>query len=94
MKSSIPPVTGIAAPVTYEARSEQRKATTFAISSGVPGRRMAVRLTMRSFISGLPKPKASVPMIPATIAFAVMPWRAPSSASVLVSPSTPALVAA
>src|SRR4030095_16790333 len=41
---SMPPATGIAAPVTYEARSEQRKVITFATSSGSPVRLSAVRL--------------------------------------------------
>ena len=36
--------------------------------------------------------KASVPMTPGTIALQVMPWRAPSIASVRVSPSRPAFV--
>jgi len=78
----------------YAARSEQRKAIALAMSWGSPGRRSAVRLTIRSFISGLPNEKASVPMIPGTIALTVIPWRAPSSASDLVSPSRPAFVVA
>ena len=76
----------------YEARSEQRKAIAFATSCGSPARRIAVRCTMRSFIAALPKLKASVPMTPGTIALQVIPWRAPSSASVRVSPSSPAFV--
>jgi len=55
-------------------------------------RRMAVRLIIRSFISGFPKPNASVPMIPGTIALQVIPCRAPSSASVFVRPISPAFV--
>jgi len=35
---------------------------------------------------------ASVPMTPGTIALQVIPWRAPSIASVLVNPSSPAFV--
>src|SRR6266508_2676402 len=79
VKSSMPPLTFSATPVMYDARSEQRKAIAFATSCGSPARRIAVRLTIRSFMSGLPKLNASVPMIPGTIALQVMPWRAPSS---------------
>ena len=88
----MPPLTFSATPVMYDARSEQRKAIAFATSCGSPARRIAVRLTIRSFMSGLPKLNASVPMIPGTIALQVMPWRAPSSASVRVRPSRPAFV--
>ena len=66
----------------YDARSEQRNATAFAISCGLPARRIAVRFTIRSFIAALPMPKASVPMTPGTIALHVIPCRPPSSASV------------
>ena len=51
-----------------------------------------MRRAIRSFISSLPNLKASVPMIPGTIAFAVIPCRAPSSARDLVRPSSPAFV--
>jgi hypothetical protein len=76
----------------YPARSEQRKAIAFATSCGSPARRKAVRRIIRSFMSGLPKLNASVPITPGTIALTVIPWRAPSSASVRVRPSSPAFV--
>ena len=62
------------------------------VDAARPGRRSAVRRIIRSFISAFPKLNASVPMIPGTMAFAVMPCRAPSSASVFVSPIRPAFV--
>ena len=47
---------------------------------------------IRSFMTGFAMWNASVPMIPGTIALHVMPLRAPSIASVRVSPRTPAFV--
>ena len=88
----VPPETFSSTPVMYAARSEQRKAIAWATSIGSPGRRSAVRRIIRSFISALPKLNASVPMIPGTMALAVMPCRAPSSASVFVRPISPAFV--
>src|SRR5205823_4082971 len=48
VKRSIPPVTVSTAPVMYRARSEQRKRTALATSSGSPSRCIATRLTIRS----------------------------------------------
>src|SRR6202035_4654299 len=76
---SRPPVTGRATPVMYPAAGEHRNVIAFAISSGSPGRRSATRLIMRSFMSGRPILKASVPMMPGTMALTVMLYRAPSS---------------
>src|SRR5215510_4054244 len=92
VKSSMPPLTFSATPVMYEARSEQRKTIAFATSCGSPRRRRAVRLIIRSCISGFTNPNASVPITPGTIALHVIPCRAPSSASVRVRPSRPAFV--
>ena len=89
----MPPLTFNPTPVMYDARSEQRNAIALATSCGSPARRIAVRCTMRSFIFGFPKLKASVPMTPGTIALHVIPCLAPSSASVRVSPRRPAFVA-
>ena len=62
------------------------------MSSGSPGRLKTVRFAIRSFIAGLAKWNASVPMIPGTIALQVIPWRPPSIASVRVRPRMPAFV--
>src|SRR5215212_4975761 len=90
--SSTPPETFSSIPVMYEARSEQRKAIAFAMSCGSPGRLNTVRLAIRSFIAAFAMWNASVPMIPGTIALAVIPCRPPSIASVFVSPRRPAFV--
>ena len=57
-----------------------------------PGRLKTVLAAIRSFIASFAMWNASVPMIPGTIAFAVIPWRPPSIARVFVRPSTPAFV--
>src|SRR2546423_1680212 len=62
------------------------------MSCGSPGRLKTVRFAIRSFIAGFAKWNASVPMIPGTIALAVIPWRPPSIARVFVRPSRPVFV--
>src|SRR2546429_498443 len=56
----MPPVTGSATPVMYPAAGEHRNVIALAMSSGSPGRRIAILLVIRPFISGSPKFKASV----------------------------------
>src|SRR5207244_2909333 len=88
-----PPSTGMIAPLTNEARSEQRNAATSATSSGRPARLSDAF----SYISGNcappDAPMISVSMNPGQIALARIPLCPYSADADLVTEMTPALAA-
>ena len=69
----MPPATGSATPVMYEASGLARKQIAWATSSGCPGALMAVRSTMRSRMLAVVVLKASVAITPGTMALLVIP---------------------
>ena len=93
--ASIPPSTGIEAPVMYDAFAEATKAITRAISSGV-AKRLAgtVDTSAALFLSVLVK-RVSMPVsvVPGATTFTRTPVPATSSAADFVSPSTACLLA-
>src|SRR6185312_4226658 len=89
-----PPSTTMLAPVTYAALSLARNRATLTTSAGVPSRPNGTLAAIRcmgwagSAISSCPP---SVSIIPGLIALTRIPCAAPSAASCLVAPITPAL---
>ena len=76
--------------VRGEVRAEERDRVRDVLR--LPGRLKTVRFAIRSFMAGFAMWKASVPMIPGTIALQVIPCRPPSIASVRVRPRIPDFV--
>ena len=85
MYSSAPPSTTIFAPVIYLALSDARKATTPPISPGSPNFRMAIFCLIRSLVPGSITLKVSVAIHPGLTALAVIPYLAPSKATVFIN---------
>ena len=63
MVATVPPSTDQLAPVTSAARSEQRKTTTLAISSGVPKRPSVVLPAWTSIDSSRVSPRACAGLV-------------------------------
>src|SRR5205823_5668665 len=87
-----PPSTGMIAPLTYEARSDARKAATSATSCGRPPRPSAAFSRIPGVCSGW-APMISVWMKPGQRALTRMPLGPYSMAATLVIPTTPCLAA-
>src|SRR5215217_6380511 len=82
-------------PVTNEAASEQSHTTASATSSGCPTRPIGSRAMMRAICSGsfMPWAVIGVWMYPGQTQLTRIPCCAYSNAAVLVSPTTPCLLA-
>src|SRR5215204_1828328 len=89
-----PPVTSNIAPVMKDASSEHRKAIALATSDGSPYRFIGIVLVKAAIASSDDAPDMAVWTGPGETQFAVMPCGAASSASVLLNPISPALLAA
>src|SRR5262249_13725901 len=87
---------GIACPVTKEAASEQSQTTASAISSGLPARPIGWAAAMAASTLGcwrVIRLIIGVSIAPGQTTFTRMPDLAYSKAAVLVSPTTPCLLA-
>ena len=93
MIGTLPPSALQAAPVTYDARSEQRKTMTAAISSGRASRPIGMVATIWSRISFLIAFTMSVSTYPGDTVLTVTPLRTTSWASALAKPAMPAFAA-
>ena len=88
-----PPSTPSTCPVTKDAASEAKKATTSATSSGVPMRQSGVSSRKACKVSSSKQRFISVAMTPGSTQLTVMPEGPSYLASARVRPSIPALVA-
>src|SRR5712692_1967680 len=93
--ASIPPSTGIDAPVMYEAFAEATKTITFAISSGLARRLTGTVETSAALFSSVLVKRVSIPVsvVPGATTFTRTPVPATSSAADFVIPSTACLLA-